>query len=185
MESARTARPSDLQRLHQLWEAAEAEIQAQRGGATLAATQRPGLAQLVADPASMLAVGEIDGVAVGFCVASLDQRLDGRVATIDAVYVEPGAREVGVGEALLDMAIGWAARAGCSGLDAFALPGSRPAKAFFEGSGFVTRLLTMHRRIDAPSSSTEAALPDAGDAACTDAGHSAPADPTRGAGGRS
>jgi hypothetical protein len=32
------------------------------------------------------------------------------------------------------------------GIDAFALPGMRETKNFFEGSGFTARLLVMHRQ---------------------------------------
>ena len=63
------------------------------------------------------------------------------------LFVEPEARGVGVGEAMMDVVIGWGERVGCYGIDAPALPGARDAKAFFETMGLVTRALVMHRPI--------------------------------------
>ena len=58
------------------------------------------------------------------------------------------AREVGVGEKLLEVVASWAAERGAGGLDVAVLPGVRDAKNFLEGAGYVTRLLVMHRRLD-------------------------------------
>jgi ribosomal protein S18 acetylase RimI-like enzyme len=64
---------------------------------------------------------------------------------IEVLYVEPEARGVGVGEAIVGLLMDHFDQAGCRGVDAFALPGNRQAKAFFETHGFVTRMLVMHR----------------------------------------
>ena len=46
-------------------------------------------------------------------------------------------------------------------MDAPALPGSRPAKAFFEDHGFVARLLVMHRPLpDAPDGDDDERRPE-------------------------
>jgi GNAT superfamily N-acetyltransferase len=60
------------------------------------------------------------------------------------VFVEEGARGVGLGEAILEDLVAWFADRGCVGVDAPALPGHRQAKNFFEAHGFVARLLVMH-----------------------------------------
>ncbi len=57
------------------------------------------------------------------------------------------ARDVGVGEKLLDTVIDWSARRGATGVDVHVLPGMRTSKNFLEGSGFVARLLVMHRQL--------------------------------------
>ena len=59
-------------------------------------------------------------------------------------HVEPEAREVGLGEELLDAVIAWSRARGCSTLDAVALPGDRHTKNFFETFGMKARLLTVH-----------------------------------------
>jgi GNAT superfamily N-acetyltransferase len=71
-----------------------------------------------------------------------------RLAVIDVLYVEPGAREVSVGESLLAVLVDWARTRGATALDASVLPGMRQAKSFLEGSGFAARLLVMHQRLD-------------------------------------
>ena len=66
---------------------------------------------------------------------------------LDACYVEPGARGVGLGRLLLDAAVAWLEAQGCPGVDGVALPGDRAAKSFYESAGFKARLLTMHRAL--------------------------------------
>ncbi len=147
MESVRIATAGDLLRLGVLWEEAGDGIRDQRGGLLLASTLAPDAApeRALNDPGRLLAVGCIDDVVVGFVSAHVGRHGRPPVAVIDALYVESGAREIGVGEALTDEVARWAADRGCQGVDAPALPGSRRAKAFFEDNGFVARLLTMHR----------------------------------------
>jgi GNAT superfamily N-acetyltransferase len=64
---------------------------------------------------------------------------------IEEIYVQPEARAVGVGELLVERLVAFCVEAGCSGVDAAALPGHRQAKNFFERAGFTARLLVMHR----------------------------------------
>jgi GNAT superfamily N-acetyltransferase len=85
--------------------------------------------------------GTIDGVPVGYALVSAD----GDVAVIEELHVDPEARAVGVGEALLDAVIIWAKEQACSGVDSFALPGARETKNFFETFGMTARLLVLHR----------------------------------------
>jgi GNAT superfamily N-acetyltransferase len=67
---------------------------------------------------------------------------------ITDLFVEPGARAVGVGEALMDALLPWFRARECRGVDATALPGNRETKNFFEMSGFTARLLVMHHRFE-------------------------------------
>lgn len=151
MESARVANRHDLHRIAELWAAAAAELRAQRGGSLLAhAALPPGsaLAHLQAAqdrPDDVMAVGLIDEVVVGFGYGRLRQAPGERIGVIEALYVEPDAREVGVGDAVAGVLVQHFDALGCDGVDAFALPGNRKAKAFFEAHGFTTRLLVMHR----------------------------------------
>ena len=101
--------------------------------------------------ADLLAVAEIDGAVVGFLEAVLvPVGSDGaRLCRVTAVYVEPDAREVGAGEALMELVTSWARETGVVGIDALALPGARELKNFFESAGFAARLIVMHHRLDA------------------------------------
>jgi GNAT superfamily N-acetyltransferase len=84
-------------------------------------------------------VGTIGDVVVGFArVARRGVRAD-----IEELYVEPAARRVGVGDALLQAVVAWAEDGGCTAIDARALPGSRDTKNFFEGHGMVSRLIVV------------------------------------------
>lgn len=96
-------------------------------------------------------VGDLDGATVGFAAARLVELADGTsLAEIDALYVLPEARGVGLGEALMDEVLAWAAGAGAAAVDAVALPGDRVTKNFFERYGMTARALQVHRRLDPP-----------------------------------
>ena len=83
---------------------------------------------------------------MGFAALLIDVLHDGaRLGVITDLFVEEGAREVGVGEAMVGQLVAFCSEAGCIGVDALALPGARAAKNFFEESGFVARAIVMHR----------------------------------------
>jgi GNAT superfamily N-acetyltransferase len=103
-----------------------------------------GLDRLRADKRRRVLVGTVDEVVVGLAVGHLDAVGDTSLGVVDALFVEPGARGVGVGRALLDDLMTWFGASGCKGVDAASLPGDRDTKNFFEGAGFKARLLTMH-----------------------------------------
>jgi GNAT superfamily N-acetyltransferase len=103
------------------------------------------LLDALADTDRLVVVGTLEAVAVGFALARYEVVGLTPIGKVEAIYVEPAARQVGVGEVMVEAITGWCERRGCRGVDAPALPGSRPAKAFFEDNGFVARLLVMHR----------------------------------------
>jgi GNAT superfamily N-acetyltransferase len=151
METARRAIPADLADLAALLEAASTELADLRGGPLLNASlarQIPAAAALaldLEDPSRLVVVGELEGVALGLALARqavFDAEL---IGVVDTIYVAPDAREVGLGEAMVELVMAWCQEQGCRGVDAPALPGHRKAKAFFEDNGFVARLLIMHR----------------------------------------
>lgn len=160
MEAARPATPSDLPRLADLGRMARDELAPMRGGELLLAREghrgevETSLAADLDDPDGGVWVGTIDSTVVGYGVghvetlAGLDDGERGRLGVIDDLFVEPDARSVGVGEAMMAMMLGWFTARGCRGVDALALPGNRSTKNFFEESGFTARLLVMHHRLD-------------------------------------
>lgn len=144
---ARPAEVADLPDLVELARAARAEQAGVRGGRLLVARHcRPepldlAFAEALDDPTTGLWAGTIDGVPVGYALVSADDD----VAVIEELHVDPEGRAVGVGEALLDLIVAWAGDRSCSGIDAFALPGARETKNFFETFGMTARLLVLHR----------------------------------------
>lgn len=134
--------------------ALRAELRGLRGGALWERREArpepldPAFGALLDSRTACIAVGTIDGAVVGFGVAEVEALRDGtRLGVISELYVEPGARAVGVGEAVAALLVTHCTTAGCAGIDATALPGHRDAKNFFERNGFTARALTMHRQL--------------------------------------
>ena len=154
MEAVRPATQSDLPALAELSDRALEELAPTRGGAVFVA--REGRAQPVAetlaadlaDDEVAVLVGTIDDHPVGYAVERTEPLRDGStLGVITDLYVEEGARAVGVGEAMMGELLEFFRVAGCAGVDATALPGNRATKNFFEESGFTARLLVMHHRL--------------------------------------
>jgi len=106
------------------------------------------LESLLDDPDTTVLVGEIDGVPTGMLIGrreSLAGR-DGRlqVGSVRYVFTEPAAREVGVGEAMIEAYLAAERAAGVVLFDAHVTPGHRLTKNFFESKGFSARSIVMH-----------------------------------------
>ena len=144
---ARPAEAGDLPTLVAMARTARLEQSVLRGGQLLVARHcRPepldlAFAEAMDDPTTGLWSGTIDGVPVGYALVSAD----GDIAVIEELHVDPEARAVGVGEALLEAITAWAKEQACRGIDSFALPGARETKNFFETFGMTARLLVLHR----------------------------------------
>ena len=95
------------------------------------------------------ALGEIDGVAVGFLIAVEEALLkplsDRYIGVIRFIFTDDKARGVGVGTAMLGVAMQRLEERGIDLFDARVSPGHRLAKNFFESNGFKARSITMHR----------------------------------------
>jgi GNAT superfamily N-acetyltransferase len=150
--AARKADSRDSRFIRALLDGAKEQVVHQRGGKLLLSslgagppTAEPAAGQ--ATPRNILVVGTIEAVIVGAIAAVVvDAPGGGRLCRLDVVYVEPEAREVGVGTEMLALVSDLAAAAGAEGLDVPVLPGQRETKNFFESEGFVARLIVMHRR---------------------------------------
>jgi len=162
MERVRVARVEDLDRCAALVQEAAAAARSMRGGDLLAAhgahTPKDGVERAALDPAALVAtwsgaghrlvVGEFDGAVVGVGAGTVLGSSPRAVGRVECCYVEPAARGVGVGSALLTALVSWFAGEGCKGVDAVALPGDRLVKQRLEAAGFKARLLVLHRPLD-------------------------------------
>jgi len=120
------------------------EVAALRGGVLYAERDAPALPD-AGDPDRPLWVGLVADAVVGYLGARVEDLPGGRhLGVVDAIYVDPACRAVGVGEAMMAAALDWFRARACVGVDAVALPGARATKNFFEESGFTSRLLLMH-----------------------------------------
>jgi GNAT superfamily N-acetyltransferase len=154
--SSRRATAADLDDLVRLYRMLEKEIlEVHPMWALSEALPEPAenaIARALEDPDSLLYVGEIDGIPFGFGLAFSRQLLPQsggeRIGVIDMVYVEPEARQVGVGEAIRLALLDEFRRRGVRRFDAISLPRSRIAKNFYEQGGFAARSIVMHRDDD-------------------------------------
>lgn len=149
-EAARPARPEDLPTLAILHRTATRELADQRGGEMWARQHArhvdPEAELDLGDPDQLVLSGTIDDVVVGYARVVAEPLADGgELAVLTDIYVEEAARAIGIGEALLDAAIGWAKERGAVGIDSLALPGMRASKNFFEAAGMVARAIVVHK----------------------------------------
>ena len=138
----------------ELCRTALAELGPERGGVVFLmreARREPvevSLKAALTDPGHGAWVGTVDDEVIGYLVARTEELADGRrLGVVEDVFVDEMARGIGVGEALMDSALGWFRAAECFGADAVALPGMRETKNFFETFGFTARLIVVHRRL--------------------------------------
>jgi len=157
IEAARRAGVDDLDDLERLARLAIEQHKPLRGGLLWSLTlgrQEPvaeSLQRAITDPDQRVVVGTIDEAVVGYGAVHVLGLADGRpLGVVDELYVEPGARAVGVGEALMDLLVAWCRDRGCVGIDAVALPGDRETKNFFETFGLKARAIVVHRQLDEP-----------------------------------
>ncbi|MCU1488629.1 MAG: acetyltransferase family protein [Acidimicrobiaceae bacterium] len=151
-EAARRAGPEDLARLGELVAEAAGTTRSLRGGSGLVAafdeavSDAGGLGAYVTGGRRVALVGTYHDHVVGFAVAETTDAPGS--ARVLGLWVEPGAREVGVGSALLQATMSWAAEHEALGLDVPALPGDRHTKNLLERSSFRARLVVLHRSFE-------------------------------------
>lgn len=158
MDDARPATGDDLPAVVALARTAIVELSALRGGETWRrqqARREPMATSLGSDldrqpEAGAFVVGTIDGAVVGYGVSAIEA-IDGEglLAVVSDLYVDPEARGVGVGEAMMDLLVAHAEAHGAVGIDALALPGDRATKNFFETFGLKARAIVVHRPLGA------------------------------------
>lgn len=103
------------------------------------------LASAIGDPSTIVILGTLSEVPLGFLLARRETILTGEIiGSIRYVFTQLEARGVGVGEAMRDLALETFRRQGIVRFDAHVLPGHRLAKNFFEAGGFSARSIVMH-----------------------------------------
>lgn len=153
-EGTRPADDDDVPRLAELAAAAVEELRQGRGGEVWARHRgrrppfEPELRAQVGDPGHHVLVGTVDDLVMGYGVATTEVLSDGgRLGVVTDLYTEPGVRELGVGETMMDGLLAWCREEGCFGVDSLALPGDRHTKNFFESFGLVARAIVVHRSL--------------------------------------
>ena len=157
MEQVRPATDDEVGRLVELAAAFHAATGEQRGAALARAADdgghppaalRAAVAGYVSTPDRTALVGLLDDWVAGAALCRVDRAGGASRGVLDVCFVEPGAREVGLGQLLLERSVEWFRSQGCAGVDGTAFPGDREAKQFYESAGFKARLLVMHLALD-------------------------------------
>lgn len=153
-EGARPAVSDDAERIAELCLLGRTELRGQRGGDLFTRRESPS-SQTPAEVIRRLGsqdravwVGTFEGHVVGYGLSRVESIQGGQLhGVVEELYVQPEARSVGVGRAIMEGLVGWLAGKGCAGVDAGALPGNRALKSFLESSGFKARLIVLHRSL--------------------------------------
>lgn len=93
------------------------------------------------DDAWVVVVGGLDAVVLG--MGALELPPAASTGRISVLWVEPGAREIGLGEAVLAALMEGARELGAARIEAVALPGDRETKNLYERAGLVARLIVV------------------------------------------
>ena len=153
VEAVRVTEVDDWDAIAVLQSGARAALVEQRGGPEWLSEHlgftEPEVASWIDDPDVRAAVATLDDVVVGHAITHLGTA--GGVARVTWLYVEPGARELGLGEMLLADATEWATAVGASRIESTALPGDRETKNMFERFGMKARLLVVGRPLGEPA----------------------------------
>lgn len=117
----------------------EGNIKDEDASSPLPGCYREALAAIAADPSNMLVVAEREGVVIGAFHLTIIQYVayrGGRVAQIENVIVDPDARSLGVGAAMMGWAIDEARRRGCFRVQLTTNKARKRAHRFYERLGF-------------------------------------------------
>ena len=82
---------------------------------------------------------------VGYAKGDIDVK--GTICTVGHVFVDPQARQLGIGAGLVGEIARVAKSKGCQTLDAVALPGDRKMKNLYERIGMPARLLIASKNL--------------------------------------
>jgi GNAT superfamily N-acetyltransferase len=150
-----TTRPAveeDIAMLCELMDEAVVELRSHRGGEVFEAslhagrTHRQILEDALENVDTMVWCGLWESALVGYSIATIDAG-DDPVVVLREIYTTTEARDVGVGEALVEAAIAWAIANEAHAIDAQTLPGARQSKNLFERFGLTARLITVRREL--------------------------------------
>jgi len=135
----RLAVEADAEHLEQLEREAQGNTAGARGAAALFAEQPDGI--LANDEHGFTIVATVDGVVVGMATLRIALVQGQRIATVVRVFVTAPARQVGIGDALINASKDAARQRGCVRIDALSLPGDRETKNLYERNGLTARLI--------------------------------------------
>ena len=145
----RHATTDDLAVIIELDETAREAVASQRGGHNWLVEHAPASFLHADELIDHSCVGTVDEHVVGFLRCTLeDVPQHGLVCSVERVFVDENARELGFGDALLQQAIDYATNLGCVAIEGNALPGDRETKNLYERAGIVARKIIVSRPLN-------------------------------------
>lgn len=141
------AEPDDVAELARLEQLARCNIADARGGALRLAECHPiqDWSALVGQADTLIFIASLETVPVGYMVLELSSARARGIIT--HAFVEDGARELGLGDAMVEHAIAAVRQRGLAGIEATALPGDRETKNLFERAGLTARKITVYKSL--------------------------------------
>ena len=145
----RHATTDDLAVIIELDATAREAVASQRGGRSWLVEHAPARFLHADELIDHSWVGTVDEHVVGFLRCTLDDvPQHGLVCSVERVFVDENARELGFGDALLQQAIDYATNLGCVAIEGNALPGDRETKNLYERAGIVARKIIVSRPLN-------------------------------------
>jgi ribosomal protein S18 acetylase RimI-like enzyme len=143
----RPATAADIEALDRLQGTARAGLTDARGG-PLRLRECPVITDwlpLLTDPQALVLVGTLLDVVLGYMVLLIRADIDRGVIT--HAFVEEGARELGLGDTMVEHAVARVRAESLAGIEAVALPGDRETKNLYERAGLTARKLTVYKSL--------------------------------------
>jgi GNAT superfamily N-acetyltransferase len=153
MPIVRDARPEEIERLLELWDALERAQGSARIfplSATARDEMRDELEQAFGDEAQRVIVADEDGSLVGMALASVGPSggfAEETAVHLSRVVVDEGLRGSGIGRALIDAAAAWGGANGARWLKAWVFTGNAEALKVWDRLGFTDRAVQKIRPI--------------------------------------
>ncbi|TRZ74189.1 MAG: GNAT family N-acetyltransferase [Actinobacteria bacterium] len=144
----RKAIATDASSLQLLEQESREEVQQFRGHQALlgeSPNDSDGWLQIVASIEHSVLVAEVAQQVVAYICAEFNRA--SLVCSVTQIFVDPQARQLGIGARLVGETATIARDYGCIRLDAYALPGDRKMKNLFERVGMPARLIVASRTL--------------------------------------
>ena len=152
-ETARLADLNDEQYFTDLFTAARMEISSYKGFELWNQLESVGnlpevaFKEFIGDSQKAIVIGENDNCPLGYMLIELVSIDDKFATNIHEVFVDANAREVGIGEAIMDFTIDWSRTNGAAHIMGRAFPGNRATKNYFERFRITARLIQVFKEL--------------------------------------
>ncbi len=152
-EGARLANEYDFLEFNNLFTSGRREIEDRKGSELWVKLESLGnsaseiFKEYLSNERKALIVGEYCDYPLGFMLVEIVNINQEKAANIQEVFVDMEARDVGLGEVIMDHAIEWSRSKGASVLLGRAFPGDRATKNYFERFHITARLIEVSKKI--------------------------------------